>query len=94
MSICYYSNFCDPSKKLLQRIAKTKLKHELHFICIDKRDRDSKGNIIILLENDRVVLPPQVTKVPALFMIETKQVLFEQSIYDFLMPQEVSITMA
>jgi hypothetical protein len=93
MSICYYSNFCDPSKKLLQRIAKTKLKHELHFICIDKRDRDSKGNIIILLENDRVVLPPQVTKVPALYMIETKQVLFEQAIYDFLMPKEVSITM-
>ena len=94
MSICYYSNFCDPSKKLLQRIAKTKLKHELHFICIDKRDRDNKGNIIVLLENDKVILPPQVTKVPALFIIETKQVLFEQAIYDYLLPKEVSLTLA
>lgn len=91
MAICYYSNFCDPSKKLLQKIAKTKLKHELHFICIDKRKRDSRGQTIIFLENDQVMLPPQVTKVPALFLIETKQVLFENDIYDYLLPKEVSI---
>jgi len=91
MSICYYSNFCDPSKKLLQKIAKTKLKHELHFICIDKRQRDSRGQTIVFLENDQVVLPPQVTKVPALFLIESKRVLFENDIYDYLLPKEVSI---
>jgi hypothetical protein len=91
MAICYYSNFCDPSKKLLQTLAKTKLKNEIHFICIDKRNRNSKGQTIIFLENDQVMLPPQVTKVPALFLIETKQVLFETDIYDYLLPKESTI---
>ena len=57
MSILYYSNFCEPSKKLLQLIAKTKLKNELHFICIDKRFRNSKGQTILILENQQVLLP-------------------------------------
>lgn len=91
MAICYYSNFCDPSKKLLQALAKTKLKTEIHFICIDKRNRNAKGQTIIFLENDQVMLPPQVTKVPALFLIESKHVLFETDIYDYLFPKEVEI---
>jgi hypothetical protein len=37
------------------------------------------------------MLPPQVTKVPALYQIETKQVLFGDDIYGFLLPQEVAI---
>lgn len=91
MSICYYSNYCDPSKKLLQKIAKTKLKHEIHFICIDNRQKDPNGSTIILLNNERLLLPPNITKVPALFLIETKQALFENAIYDYLLPQEVAI---
>jgi hypothetical protein len=89
--ICYYSNYCDPSKKLLQKIAKTKLQQEIHFICIDRRQRDSKGNTILFVQNEQVMLPPQVTKVPALYQIETKQVLFGDDIYGFLLPKEVAI---
>jgi len=91
MSIIYYSNFCDPSKKLLQKVAKTKLSQEIHFICIDQRKRDSKGNTILFLQNEQVMLPSQVTKVPALYQIETKQVLFGDDIYDHLLPREVAI---
>ena len=91
MSIIYYSNFCDPSKKLLQKVAKTKLSQEIHFICIDQRKRDSKGNTILFLQNEQVMLPPQVTKVPALYKMETKQVLFGDDIYEFLLPKEVAI---
>jgi hypothetical protein len=89
--VIYYSNFCDPSKKLLQKVAKTKLSQEIHFICIDRRQRDSKGNTILFLQNEQVMLPPQVTKVPALYQIETKQVLFGDDIYEFLLPKEVAI---
>jgi hypothetical protein len=89
--VIYYSNFCDPSKKLLQKVAKTKLSQEIHFICIDRRQRDSKGNTILFLQNEQVMLPPQVTKVPALYQIETKQVLFGDDIYGFLLPKEVAI---
>ena len=91
MSIIYYSNFCDPSKKLLQKVAKTKLSQEIHFICIDQRKRDSKGNTILFLQNEQVMLPPNVTKVPALYQMESKQVLFGDDIYDFLLPKEVAI---
>ena len=89
--VIYYSNFCDPSKKLLQKVAKTKLSQEIHFICIDRRQRDSKGNTILFVQNEQVMLPPQVTKVPALYQIETKQVLFGDDIYSHLLPQEVAI---
>lgn len=89
--VIYYSNFCDPSKKLLQKVAKTKLSQEIHFICIDRRQRDSKGNTILFLQNEQVMLPPQVTKVPALYQIETNQVLFGDDIYGFLLPKEVAI---
>jgi hypothetical protein len=91
MSIIYYSNFCDPSKKLLQKVAKTKLSKEIHFICIDRRQRDSKGNTVLFLEKEQVMLPPQVTKVPALYKMESKQVLFGDDIYSFLLPKEVAI---
>ena len=89
--VIYYSNFCDPSKKLLQKVAKTKLSQEIHFICIDRRQRDSKGNTILFVQNEQVMLPPQVTKVPALYQIESKQVLFGDDIYAHLLPQEVAI---
>uniref|UniRef100_A0A6C0HYT9 Uncharacterized protein n=1 Tax=viral metagenome TaxID=1070528 RepID=A0A6C0HYT9_9ZZZZ len=91
MSVIYYSNFCDPSKKLLQKVAKTKLSQEIHFICIDQRKRDSKGNTILFVQNEQVMLPPNVTKVPALYQLETKQVLFGDDIYDHLLPREVAI---
>jgi hypothetical protein len=91
MSILYYSNFCEPSKKLLQKVAKTKLNREIHFICIDKRQRDSKGNTILFLESEQVMLPSQVTKVPALYIMETKQALIGDDIYDYLLPKEVAI---
>lgn len=89
--IIYYSNFCDPSKKLLQKVAKTKLSQEIHFICIDQRKRDSKGNTILFVQNEQVMLPSAVTKVPALYQMESKQVLFGDDIYDFLLPKEVAI---
>jgi len=89
--IIYYSNFCDPSKKLLQKVAKTKLSQEIHFICIDRRQRDSKGNTILFLQNEQVMLPSAVTKVPALYQMESKQVLFGDDIYSHLLPKEVAI---
>ena len=92
-SILYYSNFCEPSKNLLQLIAKTKLKEELHFICIDKREKDPSGQIYLQLENNqKVVLPPTINKVPALLLLtQGHKVLFGEQIYEHLKPQEVVI---
>jgi phage-related protein len=38
--ILYYSNYCEPSKKLLQIIKKTQNTTKMHFICIDKRVKE------------------------------------------------------
>jgi len=94
MSIIYYSNFCEPSKKLLQQLAKTKLGRELHYICIDVRFKDPSGRTFVQVENQRVLLPPAITRVPALYLMESKQAIFEDSIYQFLAPKEQVVTHA
>lgn len=94
MSILYYSNFCDPSKRLLQKLAKTSLKNKIHFICIDRRIKDAQGQIWIEIENEKVILPPCVTRVPCLYNMASRQPLFEDQIYTSLAPQEQRINAA
>ena len=50
-SILYYSNYCDPSKKLLFELSRSKIKEELHFVCIDNREKGPKNSTHIILEN-------------------------------------------
>ena len=70
--ILYYSNYCDKCKHLLNSLGKSEIKNEIHFICIDKRFRnDQNGCMYVLLENQqKIVLPPQITKVPALLLLK------------------------
>ena len=88
MSILYYSNFCEPSKRLLQVMAKTRSTLKIHYICVDRRYKDAKGQTMIEVESQRVVLPATVTRVPALLIMGTKQVLFGDAIYKYLTPEE------
>jgi len=89
--ICYYSNFCDPSKKLLQKISRTKLQREIHFICIDQRNRGPQGQMYIVYNGEQLILPPTVSRVPALYFSDTNKVLFGDDIYKFLLPKEAEI---
>ena len=69
-SILYYSNFCEPSKKLLQTVTKTQNTNNIHFICIDKRVKDANGKIQIVLQTgQKIVMPENVTRVPALLLL-------------------------
>ena len=91
-AICYYSNFCEPCKKLLQLIARTKLNQEIHFICIDTRMKDAKGQTVLIVQNQKLLLPPSVVRVPALLILESNKVLFEDDIYKYLKPKEDTLT--
>jgi hypothetical protein len=94
-SILYYSNYCEHSKKLLQSLSKTQVSKEIHFICIDKREQDQKtGKIYIILENgQKIVMPENVSKVPALLLLNKNfQVLYGDTIYEYLKPQQEVIT--
>jgi len=96
-SIIYYSNFCDHSKKLLQVLSKSQASKDLHFICIDKRVKGNDNKVYIVLENgQKIVMPENVTKVPALLLLNNNyQVLYGDEIYNHLKPkQEVIVRQA
>jgi hypothetical protein len=88
-SILYYSNFCEHSKKLLQSISKVQVSKYIHFICIDKRIKEN-GKIFLILENgQKIVMPENVTKVPALLLLNNNyQVLYGDNIYNHLKPKQ------
>ena len=88
-TILYYSNYCENCKRLLSMISKSPIKDDMHFICIDKRKKGNDGATYIILQNGQdVLLPPTVSKVPALLLLNRgHQVLFEQDIVNYVQPQ-------
>jgi hypothetical protein len=96
-SILYYSNFCEPSKKLLQAVSKIGVAKDIHFICIDKRVKDSNGKVFIVLQNEqKIIMPENVTRVPALLLLnQNYKVIYGDQIYQYLKPaQEVQVKQA
>jgi hypothetical protein len=96
-SILYYSKFCEHSNKLLQTLSKTNVQKDIHFICIDKRIKDSNGKMFIVLENEqKIIMPENVNRVPALLLLnQGYQVLYGESILNHLKPrQEVAVKKA
>ena len=88
-SILYYSNFCKPSKQLLSQIRGGGVDKKIHFICIDQRSKGENGETNILLPNGQsVILPPTITKVPALLLLyRGNRIIYGKKIIDFLKPE-------
>ena len=91
-SILYYSNFCEPSKKLLQTVTKTQNVKDIHFICIDKRVKDESGKTYIILQNgQKIIMPENVVRVPALLLLnQNYKVIYGDDIYNHLKPQKMA----
>jgi hypothetical protein len=91
-SILYYSNFCEPSKKLLQTVTKTQNVKDIHFICIDKRVKDESGKTHIILQNgQKIIMPENVVRVPALLLLnQNYKVIYGDDIYTHLKPQKMA----
>ena len=88
-SILYYSNYCEHSKKLLQTISKlTNVQKSMHFICIDKRERDANNKVFIVLENgQKIIMPENINRVPALLLLnQGYNVLYGEFILEHLKP--------
>jgi len=94
--ILYYSKYCEVCKKYLQVISKTNEQNELHFICIDKRVKDGNKTFIILENGQKIVLPENITRVPALLLLnQGYNVLYGEQILQYLKPkQEVAVRQA
>jgi hypothetical protein len=87
-SILYYSNFCEPSKKLLQTIGKNPSTKDIHFICIDNRVKEANGKTMIVLQNgQKILMPENVTRVPALLLLnQNYRVIYGDDIYSHFKP--------
>jgi hypothetical protein len=81
-AILYYSNYCDNCSKLLQIISTSNSKEDMHFINIDKRVKKNNGATYVVLENNQeILLPPTINKVPALLLLnKNHHVLFGSDI--------------
>lgn len=96
-SILYYSKYCEVSKKYLQLLSKSNVQKDVHFICIDKRIKDSNNKTYIILDNgQKIILPENVTRVPALLLLNKGySVLYGEQILEYLKPrQEVEVRQA
>jgi hypothetical protein len=96
-SILYYSKFCEHSNKLLQTLSKAGSQKDIHFICIDKRIKDTNNKMFIVLENgQKIIMPENVNRVPALLLLnQNYQVLYGEAILNHLKPkQEVEVRKA
>jgi len=91
--IIYYSNHCDKSKAVLTALSKSQVSNEIHFLCIDKRVKSGTGAWHILTETgEKVLLPPQVNRVPALLLLNKgHQVLYGDQILQHFQPKNVAL---
>ena len=88
--ILYYSNQCENSRKILQTISKGSVHKDIHFMSIDKRVRVGNAWYIVLENGERVILPPQVDRVPALLLLaDGHKILFGEQIKQYLQPRIV-----
>ena len=92
-SIIYYSTYCDKSKAVLTALSKSRLQDDIHFLCIDRRVKSSTGAVHILTESgEKVLLPPQVNRVPALLLLNKgHQVLYGEQILQHFQPKNVAL---
>lgn len=88
--ILYYSKYCEVSKKYLQLLSRSDLQNEIHFICIDKRIKDANNKTYIILENQqKIILPENITKVPALLLLnQGYTILYGEQILQHLKPRQ------
>jgi hypothetical protein len=93
--IIYYSNHCDKSKAVLSALSKSRVQDDIHFLCIDKRVRAANGSgawHILTETGERVLLPPQVNRVPALLLLNKgHMVLYGEQILQHFQPKNVAL---
>jgi hypothetical protein len=88
--ILYYSKNCEFCTKYLQILSRSTIQNDIHFICIDRRVKDSNNKTYIVLENgQKIILPDNVVKVPALLLLnQGYQVLYGEQILQHLKPKQ------
>jgi len=90
--ILYYSEYCNHSKQLIQELAKSQIVKDIHFIKIDKRVQEGGKTYIVLENNQKIILPDLVNRVPALLKLSDYSVVFGDEIKNNLRHVQNSLT--
>ena len=67
--ILFYSNFCTYCKEVLNNISNTPLNENMLFVCVD---------------DDNIQLPPFITSVPTIYLINEKKIVVDEAIGDWI----------
>lgn len=90
----YYSKYCNHCKELLLKLSRTQMKNDVHFICIDNREKKKDGTVYIILDNgQKLLLPPNIKEVPAILLLHhgNRVVNGMSQIISYLQPNETQI---
>jgi hypothetical protein len=87
-SVLYYSKYCENCKKLLYELGKTNISKQIHFLSIDKRVNKSNKLFIVLDNGCEVFLPPNITKVPCLLLLNKgNKIIVGDDVMNYFRPQ-------
>ena len=67
--ILFYSNFCTYCKEVINSISNTPLNENMLFVCVD---------------DDNIQLPPFITSVPTIYLINDKKIVVDEAIGDWI----------
>ena len=85
--ILYYSNYCSFSNETVQKVSKSQIKDDIHFICIDNRINKNNETYIILSNQKEILLPRIINKVPALMLLNRgNRIIYGQDIIEYIQP--------
>ena len=90
--ILYYSEYCNHSKTIVQELSKSQITKDIHFIKIDKRVQENGKTYIVLENNQKIILPELINRVPALLKLSDYSVVFGDDIKNSLRPVQKAIT--
>jgi hypothetical protein len=68
--ILYYSNHCNNCKELLKELSGSEISKAIHFLCIDSRVQENGNTYLVLPNGKRMILPPNIVRVPTLLSIQ------------------------
>ena len=75
--VIYYSNYCENSKNVIKKLNQYP---GIHWLCIDKRVKENNSTYIILENGEKVLLPPSITRIPAMLSLKDYSIIYGNDI--------------
>ena len=72
--IFFFSNYCNYSKEVFEKLTETKLLEKMISVCVD---------------DDNIQLPPFLDAVPTIYLAEKQQVVKDEDILDYIIKNKL-----